>query len=79
MHTVSFGINYWSKGTIKPLFLRHEGYLGAIGAFMQSARFEHSNLWGENFASSSGYREKTLSDEGRFLSIHRIYHNRCHN
>lgn len=37
MHTVSFSINYWSKGTVQSLFLRHEGYLGAIGAFLKGA------------------------------------------
>lgn len=57
MRTVSFGINYWSKGTIQPLFLRHEGFLGTIGAFMQSSRVDKTKLWGENFALSSGYRE----------------------
>ncbi|OUM67743.1 hypothetical protein PIROE2DRAFT_39741, partial [Piromyces sp. E2] len=32
MNSLSFGIRFWSKGTIKALFLRHEGYLGALGA-----------------------------------------------
>ncbi|KAF7389234.1 hypothetical protein HZH66_010371 [Vespula vulgaris] len=30
MHTISYSIKYWSNGKVKPLFLRHEGYLGAI-------------------------------------------------
>ena len=34
MHTVSFSVNYWSKGQVQGKFLRHEGYLGAIGAFL---------------------------------------------
>jgi pantothenate kinase len=29
--TLSYAIRFWSKGTKKALFLRHEGYLGAIG------------------------------------------------
>ena len=37
MHTISFAINYWSRGAVQALFLRHEGYLGAIGAFLQGA------------------------------------------
>ncbi len=37
MHTVSFAINYWSRGEVQGLFLRHEGYLGAIGAFLKGA------------------------------------------
>jgi hypothetical protein len=35
MHTISFSIKYWSRGTVQSLFLRHEGYLGAIGAFLK--------------------------------------------
>lgn len=35
MNTLSYAINFWSKGAIKALFLRHEGYLGAVGAFMK--------------------------------------------
>lgn len=36
MHTLSYAINFWSKGTMKALFLRHEGYLGAVGAFLKN-------------------------------------------
>lgn len=35
MNTLSYAINFWSKGSKKALFLRHEGYLGAVGAFMK--------------------------------------------
>lgn len=35
MHTLSFGMRFWSKGTKKAYFLRHEGYLGAVGAFLR--------------------------------------------
>ena len=31
--TLSYAIRFWSKGTKRALFLRHEGYLGAIGAY----------------------------------------------
>ncbi len=37
LHTISYAVNYWSKGRVTAHFLRHEGYLGAIGAFMQGA------------------------------------------
>ncbi|ANB13567.1 pantothenate kinase [Sugiyamaella lignohabitans] len=36
MHTLSYAINFWSKGEKTAYFLRHEGYLGAVGAFMQT-------------------------------------------
>lgn len=31
---ISFSVDFWSKGTTKAFFLRHDGYLGAIGAFI---------------------------------------------
>ncbi|KAK7089960.1 4'-phosphopantetheine phosphatase-like [Littorina saxatilis] len=56
MHTIAFAINYWSKGEIQALFLRHEGYLGAVGAFLKGAEEEDAEKysWGENMAGSSG-------------------------
>ena len=35
MNTLSFAIKFWSKGQKKAYFLRHEGYLGAVGAFLR--------------------------------------------
>uniref|UniRef100_A0A0P6CRZ5 4'-phosphopantetheine phosphatase n=2 Tax=Daphnia magna TaxID=35525 RepID=A0A0P6CRZ5_9CRUS len=56
MHTVSFAINYWSRGQVQGLFLRHEGYLGAIGAFLKGAEECDADKysWSENYAGSSG-------------------------
>ncbi|KAF3431253.1 hypothetical protein FNV43_RR25983 [Rhamnella rubrinervis] len=34
MDTISVAVNFWSKGDAKALFLRHEGFLGALGAFV---------------------------------------------
>ncbi|KAM9814291.1 LOW QUALITY PROTEIN: 4'-phosphopantetheine phosphatase [Neosynchiropus ocellatus] len=44
------------QGEVQALFLRHEGYLGAIGAFLKGAEEDNPNQysWGENFAGSSG-------------------------
>jgi len=33
--TLSYAIRFWSKGTKRALFLRHEGFLGAIGAWIK--------------------------------------------
>lgn len=35
IHTLSFAIKFWSKSTKQAYFLRHEGYLGAVGAFLK--------------------------------------------
>lgn len=34
MNTLSYAINFWSQGTKQAFFLKHEGYLGAMGAFL---------------------------------------------
>ncbi|XP_077987718.1 4'-phosphopantetheine phosphatase-like [Glandiceps talaboti] len=56
MNTITFAINYWSKGEVQGLYLRHEGYLGAIGAFLKGAEEDNTfkYQWGENYAGSSG-------------------------
>ncbi|KAL9056110.1 MAG: hypothetical protein Q9162_003173 [Coniocarpon cinnabarinum] len=35
MNTLSFAIDFWSNGEKQAYFLRHEGYLGAVGAFLK--------------------------------------------
>ena len=35
MNTLSYAIKFWSKGEKKAYFLRHEGYLGSVGAFLK--------------------------------------------
>ncbi|XP_019059320.1 PREDICTED: pantothenate kinase 1 [Tarenaya hassleriana] len=33
MDTISVAVHFWSRGEAKAMFLRHEGFLGALGAF----------------------------------------------
>ena len=35
METISFAIRFWSKGDMQATFMRHEGYLCAVGAFLK--------------------------------------------
>ncbi|GMT00283.1 hypothetical protein PENTCL1PPCAC_22457 [Pristionchus entomophagus] len=42
MRTLSYAINYWSKGSCEALFLKHEGYLGAVGSFLD-VKEEHKS------------------------------------
>ncbi|XP_040843732.1 4'-phosphopantetheine phosphatase [Ochotona curzoniae] len=58
MRTITYSINFFSKGEVQALFLRHEGYLGAIGAFLKGAEQDNPDQysWGENYAGSSGLR-----------------------
>ncbi|XP_020241723.1 pantothenate kinase 1-like isoform X1 [Asparagus officinalis] len=43
MDNISYAIDYWSKGQMQAVFLRHEGFLGALGAFMS---YESLNING---------------------------------
>ncbi|XP_053678656.1 pantothenate kinase 3 [Anopheles nili] len=35
MKMLAYAMDYWSKGTLKALFLEHEGYFGAVGCLLQ--------------------------------------------
>ncbi|CAM4664415.1 unnamed protein product [Lepidochelys kempii] len=35
MRLLAYALDYWSKGQLKALFLEHEGYFGAVGAFLE--------------------------------------------
>ena len=34
MRLLAFAMEYWSQGSIKALFLEHEGYFGALGSML---------------------------------------------
>jgi len=40
--TLSYAIRFWSKGTKRALFFRHEGFLGAIGAWIKNIDVEEA-------------------------------------
>lgn len=54
MNTLSYAIKFWSNGEKRAYFLRHEGYLGAVGAFLkrQPRNWGRRNSFEE--AASSG-------------------------
>jgi len=67
MNTISFAVNFWSKGETKAMFLRHEGFLGALGAFLSDTTAkeklgaaETRGSWIEKFIK---YSTKASSEE----------------
>ena len=34
MQMLAYAMEYWSQGQVKALFLRHEGYFGALGCLL---------------------------------------------
>ncbi|KAI5074724.1 hypothetical protein GOP47_0010685 [Adiantum capillus-veneris] len=49
MDTISFAVGFWSKGDAQAMFLRHEGFLGALGAFLSYDKHGLSNLTSHQF------------------------------
>ncbi|PVU88224.1 hypothetical protein BB559_005684 [Furculomyces boomerangus] len=73
MHTLSYAINFWSKGTMNAMFMRHEGFLGAVGAFIKAdpsllpSKPTHRSRGGsfqENFVLTQGLEEGSISALG---------------
>ncbi|KAG6946709.1 hypothetical protein JG688_00015894 [Phytophthora aleatoria] len=49
--TLAYAINFWSNGAMEARFCKHEGYFGALGAFLRHA--EATNAHGEEFISAT--------------------------
>ncbi|KAI1398582.1 fumble-domain-containing protein [Hypoxylon fuscum] len=56
MNTLSYAIKFWSNGQKQAYFLRHEGYLGAVGAFLK----HQPRNWGRrgSFEEGEGLEER---------------------
>ncbi|KAF2019757.1 pantothenate kinase 4 [Aaosphaeria arxii CBS 175.79] len=50
MNTLSYAIRFWSKGSKQAYFLRHEGYLGSVGAFLK----RQPRNWGRRNSFETG-------------------------
>jgi type II pantothenate kinase len=57
MNTLSYAIKFWSKGEKQAYFLRHEGYLGAVGAFLK----RQPKNWGRRNSIEDGRLTKVAS------------------
>lgn len=65
MNTLSYAISYWSKGSIEALFLRHEGYLGAVGAFLREGDVDINHVsFKENFSLTEQLTNASLGAVG---------------
>jgi type II pantothenate kinase len=59
MNTLSYAIKFWSKGEKEAYFLRHEGYLGAVGAFLK----RQPQNWGRrNSMEDSSFSKQARED-----------------
>jgi type II pantothenate kinase len=74
---LSSAISFWSKGEMEALFLEHEGYFGALGAFLLSQNISHSDQgffqWDKRPNETGGVGEtgSEPSGSGPAASFHR--------
>ncbi|CRG82813.1 type II pantothenate kinase [Talaromyces islandicus] len=61
MNTLSYAIKFWSKGEKEAYFLRHEGYLGAVGAFLK----RQPQNWGRRNSMEDSSLSKQARDDLR--------------
>ena len=61
MNTLSYAIKFWSGGAKQAYFLRHEGYLGAVGAFLK----RQPRNWGRRGSFEQAMLELRLSARTR--------------
>lgn len=61
MHRISYAVDFWSKSKIQAMFLLHEGYLGALGAFLQHS--PASKVSSPRPSHSSAEKEKEKDKE----------------
>ena len=57
MNTLSYAIKFWSKAQKQAYFLRHEGYLGSVGAFLK----RQPRNWGRRNSFEDGTLSRVLS------------------
>ena len=57
MNTLSYAIKFWSKGEKQAYFLRHEGYLGSVGAFLK----RQPKNWGRRNSIEDATLQKVMS------------------
>lgn len=67
MDNISYAIDYWSKGQMQAIFLRHEGFLGALGAFMS---YEGLNVDDSLLNDSKEESSCESPTDARFTSNH---------
>lgn len=59
MYSISYAIDYWSRGQMQALFLKHEGYLGAIGSFFNAN--EHNFIADDEVVEASSSTTATTA------------------
>lgn len=63
LRTLAYHVSRWSRGSVPALFLKHEGYSGALGAFLFSATLEQEYGVGGGASDGDGTDDDGEGDE----------------
>ncbi|CAO3613809.1 unnamed protein product [Mucor hiemalis] len=66
MNSLSYAIKFWSNGEMKALFLRHEGHLGATGAFLKHQPVRKAR---HSFSCSENYKPDISNNRNSVLEV----------
>ncbi|CAN8067150.1 unnamed protein product [Agarophyton chilense] len=63
---ISFAVDFWSGGKMKAFFLKHDGYLGAIGALIGASSASPREIFDESppLAPDSRHTQLSPTDQG---------------
>ncbi|TVU12151.1 hypothetical protein EJB05_45781 [Eragrostis curvula] len=64
MENISYAIDFWSQSQMQAVFLRHEGYLGALGALMSYGDLSGENITLEESTEKEPLRESASPVDG---------------
>lgn len=67
---ISYAVDFWSGGEMKALFLRHDGYLGAIGAFIGASSAAPTKIIEEQRVEQS--KKRDTSNESQKVIVENV-------
>ncbi|XP_020577214.1 pantothenate kinase 1-like [Phalaenopsis equestris] len=68
MDNISYAIDFWSKGQMHAIFLRHEGFLGALGALLNYENLKSDDLILEDSKESQFHDDSFKADDDKLTT-----------
>nr|CAD1827160.1 unnamed protein product [Ananas comosus var. bracteatus] len=70
MDNISYAIDFWSKGQMQALFLRHEGFLGSLGALTSYGNIDTDSLTLEDSKEQDIFHDSSAPIDGKLAAEH---------
>lgn len=73
MKLLAYAMEFWSNGTLKGLFLEHEGYFGALGCLLQF-NGEIEAALNENTTTTAASTSHAVHNGNEYLATRNEHH-----